>query len=244
MKFAAPLFPALAGLLLALASCASAQEAAPEPGPIQAVRVSGVRDPAIMPYQDAYRLMREIRDGTRDRVEMQIRVTGAKSHQPVPGLEIALRGQSVDEKLAISPEGFVTVPLSQQAFDEHAEFVTNQKKGALMVEVFIVPRLAPQAIRYGDMVEAIKAAEVARVALVPWYLRLLVPKVKEVGLCYPAPAQGVAIQGPAGARRAADVEDSDTTGAKVWCASFSARERELVADSVIVPAEGWKPMFR
>lgn len=239
------LMQAIAWVLLMLASLgiARAQETPPDELPVQTVQVSGVRDPAIMPYREYHELMLALRNATQDHVAFQIRVTSSKTKQPLEGLEIVLRGPNTDEKLAISPTGFVTVPLNQAAYDDHAEFISNKKKGAIRVELFLVPRL-PAPIRYADMQAAIKAANAARKELFPWYLRLLIPSVQGVGLCYPTREQAVAVHGAGEQLRQALVEDTDTMGAKVYCAAFSGNEARLDATSVIAPADGWSALFR
>ncbi len=76
-------------------------------------------------------------------------------------------------------------------------------------------------------------------------MRLLIPSIKGVGICYPDNNQTVLLSKSEEAVRPATTEETnDVTKAKVYCANFSSTERSLAKDSVISPASGWDPIFR
>lgn len=213
--------------------------------PVQSVQITGVKDPAIMPYKTAYEIMNKVASASNGRVKLLIKVLSAKTHTPIPDLDVSLRGEKTFEKLNISPSGFLTVPLSQDFYDDSAEFLTNKKKGSLSVEFYLVPKLSAENFSYGDIVDGIAAARRALAEIIPWYVRLLMPSIKGIGICYPDSNQTVSVSKSEEAVRLATAEETnEATKATVYCANFSSAERSLAKDSVISPASGWEPIFR
>ncbi|WP_332877966.1 hypothetical protein [Massilia sp. S19_KUP03_FR1] len=213
--------------------------------PVQSVQITGVRDPAIMPYQTAYEILNKVSSVSNGRVQLLIKVTSATTHAPIPDLDISLRGETTFEKLTISPSGFITVPLSQDIYNDRAEFLTNKKKGSLSVAFYLVPKLSGENLSYGEIVDGIQAARHALAQIIPWYLRLLSPSITGVGICYPDNHQTVLVSKSKEAVRPATTEETNiATNAKVFCANFSSTERSIARDSIISPASGWDPIFR
>jgi len=212
---------------------------APEPD-IQTVFVPGARDPGILAYRTVYELVSGVTKVSQDHVQMLVRVTSAGTRKPSKGLKIVLKSATVEEPLAISDDGIVTIPRNGQAYAEQATLVSNRAKGALHINIMLKPKL-PEPLRYADIVETIKAAQRAREKILPWYYRMFTPTIRAIGLCYPDREHSVAVAGEA-ARAALD-DDEGLTEEKVYCASFSASER-LAPDTVIVPQPGWEPLFR
>jgi hypothetical protein len=145
-------------LLLANVSAlaANVREASPEAGVAaedipQTVTVHGERDPAIAPYADAYRMLNTVREASGGKVDLLIRLLSATSLQPIPDLELSLRGETISEKLTLSPDGFLDLPLDNRYLDDKAEILTNKKKGSVRVEFYFVPKLPQEGITYGDM---------------------------------------------------------------------------------------------
>lgn len=235
--------PLVLTTMLAWLPGAQAQEQASPDQEMQSVRVAGVRDPAILPYKKAHDLISAVDRASKGYVQLRIRITSSATKAPIDHLTIALEGEQTHETLAISPDGFVTVPLNQTAYAEGAEFITNQKKKTLRVEFFLLPTLAPNAIAYADIAAAIGAARRALSDVVPWYLRLLMPSIHNVGICYANKQQNVVIRHSGGdTTRAAIEQNSNALNHAVFCANFSAKEN-FAADSVIVPAPGWEALF-
>lgn len=236
------------GAALSLAALAPAWCQTPEPepeAPMQSVLVSGVRDPAIMPYKQAYELLNKIAAVSKGHVQVLIKVTSSASRLPLPDLELSLRGEKTFEKLSISPSGFITVPLSRDVYDDNAEFLTNKKKGSLHVDIYLVPKLSAEALSYGEIVDAIDAARSALAQLVPWYVRLVMPSIKDISICYPDNKQAVSVSNSAEAVRFANSEETSVmTRGKVFCAHFSSTERTIRRDSILTPASGWEAFFR
>lgn len=234
-----------------LLSTAHAQEAPPTtqetatsaPEDIPSIQVTGIRDPLSIPYAMAYELLTEIAKTSDNRVHLNFRVTSSKTHQPIPQLEINLQGEHTQEKVAISPDGFLTIPLSQAAHDDKAELIANVKKGNLVIEGFLTPDLGKGNPRYADMVDIIKLAKRVRGQMLPWYLRLVTPTVGGIGICYADKTQVIAVEGSSTAPRAATLPDTDPLNQKVYCAAYKEREPALSADAVLLAPPGWQALF-
>jgi hypothetical protein len=231
---------------LSIVSPSPAWSQTPEPeAPVQSVQITGVRDPAIMPYKTAYEMLNKVASVSNGRVQLLIKVTSAQTRTPIPDLDISLQGEQTFEKLTISPSGFISVPLSEEIYHDRAEFLTNKKKGSLSVEFYLVPKLSGENLSYGEIVDGIQAARRALAQIIPWYLRFLMPSINGVGICYPDNHQTVLVsKSKEAVRPAATEETNSATNAKVFCANFSSTERSMARDSIISPATGWEPIFR
>ncbi|BBB64827.1 hypothetical protein UNDYM_0574 [Undibacterium sp. YM2] len=233
--------PASAPASTPASSSASAAEAAAQE--LQSVEVKAVRDPAIMPYKMAYELMSKVRAASKDKVQIQIRITSAKTRAPVPNLSIYLDGKNTHQQLDISATGFVNVPLDQAAYADGAEFVTNQKKGSMEVHVLLLPKLPQDVFKYADISESIEAAQMAIKELVPWYFRLFMPSVNSIGICYAGQNQTVLVKGSEEQQLPANSDTTDPLKNKVHCARFAAKDVAKEKGNLIMPATGWQAIY-
>ncbi len=225
------------------ASQAGAQTSEPEAA-AQVVRVTALRDPAILPYKKAYEFMSQVAGVSHNRVHLAIRVFSAKDRLPIPDLDITLRGEHTFTKIAIGPTGLLSVPLDEAIYADNADFVTNKKKGELVADITLVPTLPAEAMTYGDIVDSIESARRARAEILPWYLRMVLPNIKKVGLCYPDSLRVVSISKSEEASRSALSEEKDRASAgTVFCALFSPDESGIARDSLIAAPAGWEPIF-
>jgi hypothetical protein len=210
----------------------------------QTVTVHGVRDPAIAPYADAYRMLGTVREASGGKVDLLIRLLSATSLQPIPDLELSLRGETISEKLRLSPDGFLEVPLDKRYLDDRAEILTNKKKGSVRVEFYFVPKLPQEGITYGDMAASIGAAKRAVKEIVPWYLRMLGSSIDKVRLCYPDEGRQIGLsRGESATRPASSAQKSMLTKETVYCAAFDAREVASAQDTIVTAPLGWVALF-
>lgn len=245
MQISRQYFFSSAVCLMYLAGIAGAYAQAPEAvadAQVQSVKITGVRDPAMMPYKDAYDTLTRLQEVGKGRVEFRIRVVSSKTQDPIPGLDVSLAGPNTFEKIPVSENGYVNVPLSESAYADKAEFITNQKKGTIGVHMSLLPKLPSGQFKYADIVEAVEAGERVRKVLIPWYLRLFVPSVKAVAICYPDNQQRVTLSDGPMPTRLARVWHRDGKE-RVFCADFEAGDRSIPKDSVIAPAPGWRAIY-
>jgi hypothetical protein len=215
---------------------------AQQDAPVPTVLVNGVRDPAMMPYEDAYKSLTKIGKVGNGKMDLAIRIVSAHDMQPMPDLEISLQGENNFEKLVISADGFLTVPLSQERVDDKAVFLTNKKKGSVKTLFFFVPKLPAQQVRYADIAASIAAARRARAQLLPWYARLVMAHIEIVSICYPDDKQVIAVSN--GVTRAANAQKKSLLNKEtLYCAAFSRAETEAAGASVLAMAPGWTPFF-
>jgi hypothetical protein len=211
--------------------------------PVQTVVLRGVRDPAIAPYKDVYGMLAGLRKVTDGKVELVIRILSKASGQPVPGLEITLQGDRISEPLTLSPEGFLSVPVSESYVADNAVFLTNQKKGSLNVEMHLVPVLPKTNLTYGDINASIATGRRALAEILPWYIRLFVGKLNQIKLCYPDSKQEITIANGA-SPRLADREDKNSLDKRpVYCAAFSEKETATAKDTAILAPPGWVALY-
>ena len=222
---------------------AHAQAIAIEDPPAQGVEVKGVKDPALMPYRKAYDLVTGVGQAGGRLVELLIRVTSTESHQPMPDLGLRLVGENTDARVPISPAGFVDLPLNKAFYADNADIVANMPKKALEVDVNVVPRLPAGEIRFADLVEATSAGQAAIARIVPWYVRLVMPSLHGVSLCYPAAGQEVALGGAEQATRMASEISTDPNRVKVFCANFTVKEAASSPQTLLKPPEGWQALY-
>lgn len=220
----------------------AAPAAAPEE--VATVQVKGVRDPEIMPYKDAYEFMTKLLASGGGRVETVVRVISEKTRKPIPGLEVTLQGDNTFQKVPVTAEGMVTMPISEQALADKAEFVSNQKKGTIRTELTLLPKLPAERMTYADILASIEAAQRVRKELIPWYLRIFTPSIKAVAICYPDKSQQVQVSNASQATRPAITEQWDNVRKeKVFCVDFEAGDRLMAKDSVISAPAGWRALY-
>ncbi len=222
---------------------AYAQTMSLEDPPVQGVEVKGVRNPALMPYRKAYDLVNGVGQAGGQRVDLLIRVTSTESHQPMPDLGLRVVGENTDARVAISPAGFVDLPLNKAFYDDNADIVANKPKKALNVDVNVVPHLPSGEIRFSDLIEATSAGQAALAQVVPWYVRRVMPSLHGVSLCYPSAGQEVALSGEEQGTRTASEIGTDPSRAKVFCANFSVKEAALSPRTLLKPPEGWQALY-
>lgn len=213
--------------------------------PIQTVEVRGVRDPALMPYEKAYDFLTRLRKIGDGRVDMAIRVLSARTLQPVPGLEIFLKGEKTHRPLALSPEGFLTMVLDPAYLQDKAAILTNKPKGSIVVEYYFVPTLPADALRYGDIAASIAAGKRAFREAIPWYVRPFVGTVSQVMLCYPDKDRQVAIShGDTVIRPASSGQKNVLSKTNVHCAVFTEDETRKAPETLVTASPGYTALFR
>ncbi|MCX9155397.1 hypothetical protein OPU71_04595 [Niveibacterium sp. 24ML] len=151
----------------------------------QTVVVKGVRDPAMMPYRDAYEFANRIERVPHDKVRVKLQLRPRDKATRQADLRLRLAGENVEIAVPLSEDGEFAVPRSPEALADQAEFVTNQKRGNVSLAITLQPTLpiAPQ-IAYADALEAATQARALIKEIVPWYYRLLVADPNALRICF------------------------------------------------------------
>lgn len=220
-----------------------AQTMAVEDAPTQGVEVKGVKDPALMPYRKAYDLVTGVEQAGGRLVQLLIRVTSTESHRPLPDLALSVVGDDTDTRVPVSAAGFVDVPLDKALYAADADIVANKPKKALRVDVDVVPRLRAGEIRFADIIEATSAGQAAIARIAPWYVRLAMPSLHGVSLCYSDAGQAVALGGGEQATRMATEISTDPHDVQVFCARFSLKEAAASPRTLLQPPAGWQALY-
>ncbi|QNB01120.1 hypothetical protein [Massilia sp. Se16.2.3] len=251
------LIPAALALALA-ATVGSAQPPATSPeatpatetnsadeAPVQTVQVRGVRDPALMPYEKAYDFLTRLRKAGDGRMDMVIRILSARTQQPIPDLEVFLQGETTYRKLALSPEGFLTMVLDPAYLKDKVAILTNKPKGAIVVEYYFVPTLPADGLRFADIGASIAAVKRAQREVLPWYLRPFMGTIREVMLCYPRKDQELLVTQGETVVRPANIEQKNMLSRNtVYCAVFNEAEARKAPDSLVAAPASPIALFR
>lgn len=240
-----------ASLILVTVSTASvhaqevgAPQAVGESVPTQIVEIKPTtKNPAMMPYRKAYDLLSKADEAGGHRLHAVFRVTSPQSHQALPDLRVAIEGERTHKQVSVTDAGVVVVPFDQAAYAEDADLVANKPKERLDVGFLLVPEFSAGEIHFVDLAEAVSAAHSAIGKIVPWYMRLVRPSIKGVGLCYRDEGHSVSITAVPEQKRPARQPDVDLAGDKVFCARFSAEEALANRRVVLVPPDGWEAIF-
>lgn len=208
-----------------------------------AAQVAFEPDPVLGTYATIYDTLNTVHGAAAGRADMVVRVLSAASLQPLPDLAIALRGARSQEALTLSPDGFLTVPLSETYLADQAVFVTN-KKGLLRVENYFVPVLPQATLTYADIAASIGAGQRASSAVLPWYARAFTGTMHEIQFCYPDKGQRIAIAADVITTRPAAIAQKNPLSKQVvYCATFTARETAAAPATRITPPPGWVALF-
>lgn len=171
--------------LTAVAQTAEEQSSANAPEPADKIVVKGIRDPAIMPYADAYTFFTQVDRVEHDKVQMRMQVRSADKKVKASDIRIRLVGDNTDIAVPLGKEGDIDVPRSEAALADKAEFVTNQKKGSLEVHLTLSPKLPiAEQLAYADMVGSGDQAKRLLKEIVPWYFRLLITEPNAMRACF------------------------------------------------------------
>jgi hypothetical protein len=170
-------------LLFPLAS--PAQEVAQSAPASETVVIKGVRDPAIMPYRDAYEFANRIDRVPHEKVRVQVQLKSQNKAVKPADIRVHLAGDNIDLPVPIGEEGAIEIPRSPEALADGAEFVTNQKKGSVAVAITLFPNLpATDRIAYADAFESAEQARRLIKEIVPWYYRLLIADPNALRICF------------------------------------------------------------
>jgi len=209
----------------------------------QVVEVKQVKNPAMMPYRQAYDLLSKVNDGRAHHLNTIFRVTSPQSHVAISGLSIEIVGENTHLKVPVSASGLVDLPVNLAAVTDDADIIANKPKTDLEVHFFIVPDLPAGRISYAELADSVLAARSALGRVVPWYARLLMSSINGIGLCYPEDGHKVSIEGTPEKTRAAREPVQNAVGNKVFCAKFSASEALAQRTGVAAPDLGWEAVF-
>jgi hypothetical protein len=209
---------------------------------IPSVETRGVRDPAMMPYTDAYDILTRVKTVGAGHIEFVVRILSATTAQPIPDLEIALQGTTVFEKLPLADNGTLTIPLDAKYVADKADFVTNKKKGTIKAHMVLLPTLPDGKLTYADMDASVTGGKRAMKELMPWYLRLLFGRVHGVKLCYPEAGREIGLA--TGAPVVANEEKKNPLNGKtVYCGVFDEDAMQAAPQTAVNAPPGYVAFF-
>ena len=152
------------------------------PQQIERVEVRAVRDPAMMPYKDAYSMLSKFQSTDKyDRLDLKVMVISKDKTIKPSAIALRLVGDTLDVPITVAVDGRVQVPLLPEALLDNAEIVSNQPKKSLEAHAEFVIRLpVTQRYSYREVMGVLPQADQALREFVPWYLRWLAPSFSAV----------------------------------------------------------------
>ncbi len=149
---------------------------------IERVEVRALRDPAMMPYKDAYNMLSKFQSTDKyDRLDLKVKVVSKDKTIKPSAIALRLVGDTLDVPIAVAADGRVQVPLLPEALLDNAEIVSNQPKKSLQAHAEFVMRLpVAQRYSYREVMGVLPQADQALREFVPWYLRWLAPSFSAV----------------------------------------------------------------
>ena len=207
------------------------------------IEVKGLRSPAMLPYKKGYEFAEMVDRVGKGHIEALYRLTSTETKKPIPGLKLTLLGANTDEAIPVDANGLFSMPRSKAAYDDNADFVVNQRKDVLMLDIRLHPKISSDVPTYGQLNEAIDTGRQAIKELLPWYIRVVAPSIKAIGICYPESGRTVTIGTESTVSYTADRREASEFGDPVYCAEIKPQQEALRADSPIVALPGWEARF-
>lgn len=149
----------LLSLVLACA-CAGASAQAPADGaePVPEVAVNALRNPELKPYRvmsaglDAFDEHRKLAPNATLKFKLSKRGEGYGGASHWDGVTLRLVGSDSASPVPIEADGSFVLPRNQQAYDDDAELILNQKKASTRFHVDVrTPGLPANVRRLGDL---------------------------------------------------------------------------------------------
>ena len=181
-------------LLLLLSPCALAQDDVANEQPVQVVQISGTRDPALLPYADVVMLRSVFAEAPgAGAIRAGIKVSSKQDGGKVENLHVNFAANGKQTELPLK-SGFVLLSELPTSEDPKAEFLTNKRKGSLRIEILLTVELKDsQHFTLGELARTMEQGNKIRSTVLPWYLRLVVPKFQRADVCFAAPGGSASI---------------------------------------------------
>lgn len=179
---------AVRAFLLLLSPCVLAQDDVAAEAPVQTVQIRGIRDPALLPYADVVMLRRVFAGASGGgAIRAGIKVSSKQEGGQVENLHVSLAADGKRIEVPLK-SGFVPLAELPTTDDAAAEFLTNQRKGALQIEILLIAELRdPRRFALGELAQALDQGNGIRRRLLPWYVRAVVPAFQRADVCFAAP---------------------------------------------------------
>lgn len=156
------------------------------------IEVTSIRDPGVMSYGDVEKIRNLFKDNEISRsIRPGFRIVSRGSGTPIEGLEVRLYADAITIPVPLN-SGYVALHDLPVTDDPEAEFLSNQRKGSLHMQL-VLGVVTKERSRFTGMelANALEDANTVRNTILPWYWRLLLPKFSGVVVCFSAPGGAV-----------------------------------------------------
>lgn len=172
-------------LLAALAFTARAEEA--DPVRLPTVNTALKRDEAF-PYRQMNTVLAKLARYGEGLVRMEFRVDAEKAGMPAGDVHLVVRSDEADYPIRIGPEGVFALPVLPEAEAANADIASNVPKGKLHVHGTLELNITPPELDMAKVRQLMRVARRLREEMLPWYLRVLFPRIEAVRICSDTPA--------------------------------------------------------
>lgn len=177
--------PVLAALLLALSTAALSQEA--EPVQLPTVNTYVKRDATAFPYKQMNTVLSKLARHGEGLVRMDFRVDSEKAGMAPSELRLVVRSDDADHPIRIGEDGVFSMPVLPEAEAATADLATNVPKGRLHVRGTLELNVTPEQLDMAKVRQLMRVARKLREEMLPWYARLLFPRIDAVRICSDKP---------------------------------------------------------
>jgi len=235
--------PGLKLLSSALLLISTAAYAA-EPEQLDTVTVQLQKDPAILPYGRLNELLGLLERHGQGLFRLEFQLTPADPNKPLGKVRMAL--QHADRYIPIVPnaEQVFELPVLPQEQAKEADLATNQAKGSVGIRATLRLTTPAEQLDMAQVRRIMKTAHTVRSEVLPWYLRMIFPRVLGVRVCSTQPLwelewpdQGQLLAVPLSADpKDRDPDDAGKAAPGRACTTLTGQEQWPDAARLVAPA--------
>ncbi|MGO4382086.1 hypothetical protein [Pseudoduganella sp. RAF53_2] len=171
------------------------------------IEVTGFRDPELMEYKDVVTIRNAFSHLDKTPIRVALRVTNRRTGKAPRNLRINFLADGKQTEIPVR-SGLILLDELPVSENPDAEFVSNMRKGSLKMEILLA--LHTEDLGQVQMSDVRKALEIGNDALgkLPWYLRLILPKLESALACF-AEENGSVTIGKTGAQKTLDASPAE-----------------------------------
>ncbi|MBW8847777.1 MAG: hypothetical protein JF607_22675 [Burkholderiales bacterium] len=173
--------------LLLAATALHAQTDAADAEKLPPVTTELKRDANVAPYNRINELLVKLAQYGEGQFRMDFKVDAEKAKLPLSTIKLAVRSDEADHLIKLDGEGRFDLPVLPAAEAKTAEFATNVPKGQMAIRGTIELTVPPEQLDMAKVRQIMRVARTLRDELLPWYLRLLFPRIEAVRVCSATP---------------------------------------------------------
>lgn len=158
-----------------------------EPVRLPTVATELKRDASAFPYRQMNTVLNKLARYGEGLVRLDFRIDAEKAGLPAEQIRVVIRSDEADYAVRMREDGVFTLPALPEAEGATADFATNVAKGKLNVRGTLELNLTAEQLTMAKVRQLMRVARTLREQMLPWYARLLFPRIEAVRICSAAP---------------------------------------------------------